>query len=90
MRPRQRSPAGTDDRKVAAWNQAAPNEIRIDYDGQSNLSSSQLFRLSADLPVIACTGEFRNASSQAIPNLTEFGCLRIPFVGTLVRCKSTA
>ena len=90
--PGKGSPAGTDDRKVAAWNQAAPNEIRIDYDARSNLSSSQLYRLSADLPVIACAGEFRNASSQAIPNLTEFGCIQLPLRGDLgplqVHCVS--
>ena len=90
--PGKGSPAGADDRKVAAWNQAAPNEIRIDYDARSNLSSSQLYRLSADLPVIACAGEFRNASSQAIPNLTEFGCIQIPLRGDLgplqVHCVS--
>jgi|GEM_PF-2920845 len=68
---------GAGEWKVASW-KASRTEAGIDYEARSGIAASQRYRLSSDLPVFECTGEFRNSSSQATGDVTEFGSLRIP------------
>lgn len=72
------APSTLDDRKVSAWKQTAQNEIHIDYQAHAGLTGSQLYRLLTDMPVFVCGSEYRNASSQVVPDVTEFGCVHIP------------
>ena len=83
---------GAADRKVAASKQISRGEFQIDYDAGSGLSQSQRFRLSADLPVFECFGEFRNATAQPVAKVTELNCVQIPLRSDLgplqVHCVS--
>ncbi|HYI97676.1 MAG TPA: glycoside hydrolase family 36 protein [Bryobacteraceae bacterium] len=80
------------DQKVTVSKQINRSEFQVDYDVKSGLSQSQRFRLAADLPVFECFGEFRNATAQSVPKVTELDCIQIPLRADLgplqVHCVS--
>lgn len=62
---------------VASWT-SSKSETTIDYEARSGVTTNQRYRISAELPIVECAGEFRNSAAQTSGEVRSFGSARIP------------